>query len=97
MKDSDITVIDAIKNTKLSSIKKLVWMLWRLFVLLFLLFTLAILCLLIFIEGVNSVYDVWILLLVVAGLVLSLAELKTGTVSAVMIKMLTKNPNIKQH
>lgn len=102
MKDNDLTFIDAIKNTKLSSIKKLVWMLWILFVLLSLLLALAIFYH--YTLGGDSVifysadkWDVSGLLLSSTGIVLSLTELKTGTVSAVMIKFLTKNPNVKEH
>ncbi|GHZ50844.1 hypothetical protein VCSRO125_3005 [Vibrio cholerae] len=99
MKDNDITVVDAIKNTKLSSIKKLAWMLWRLLVLLSLVLTLAA-----FYEytlGDNSIifyfdyideWNVLGLLLSGCGIVLSLTELKTGYVSAFIIKFLTKNP-----
>ncbi|TKE99248.1 hypothetical protein FCV44_06150 [Vibrio kanaloae] len=100
MKDSDITVIDAIKNTKLSSIKKLVWMLWRLFALLSLLTALAVFYN--YTLGGDSVifysvdeWDISGLLVSFAGIVLSLSELKTGSVSAAMIKFLTKNPNVK--
>ncbi|MCG3740670.1 hypothetical protein [Vibrio cincinnatiensis] len=99
MKDNDITVVDAIKNTKLSSIKKLAWMLWRLLVLLSLVLTLA--AFYQYTLGDNSIifyfdyideWNVLGLLLSGCGIVLSLTELKTGSVSAFIIKFLTKNP-----
>ncbi len=103
MKDNDTTLIDAIKNIKLSSIKTLTWMIWRALVLLSLVLALA--AFYQYTLGDNSIIfyfdyiDEWSvlgLLLSVGGIGLSLTELKAGTVSAFIFKFLTKNPNLEK-
>lgn len=107
MKDSDTTIIDAIKNIKVSSIRKLAWMLWRIIVLSVFVFSLIFAVYYPF--GNNSIFIYWdghiyerdILnvfgwLLSISISLITMKELKSGCISAFMIKFLTTNPNIKQ-
>ena len=81
-KDSDITVIDAIKNIKLSSTKKLALMLWRLLMILSVIFIVTS-----FFEYGDN-WDSTAMLIFGTWLALSLIELATGIVSPFTIKFL---------